>query len=223
MNKKKLPKAIQQLPEGMRETDASIKASEPPGAGEMTHWLDEKQPGPAHTVSASVGLELPSRPPDAPLREASLPEAPPTAQAVTRLDNNLQSRRRRAEGIVERHANYSALGGIIPLPVLNVGAVTTIIVRMVKALSRVYGVPFEQDRARAIVLGLIGGLTPAAAATMTASTLLYLIPGSNLVGLAVSSVTASTCTRKIGWIVVDHFENGATLADFRLPHAANRH
>jgi uncharacterized protein (DUF697 family) len=94
---------------------------------------------------------------------------------------------------------------------------------MVKTLSRAYGVPFERDRARAIVLGLIGGLTPAAASTMTASTLLYLIPGSNLVGLAVSSVTASTCTRKIGWIVVDHFESGATLADFRLPHAANRH
>ena len=219
MNKKKLPKAIQQLSDGVRETTVLIKASEPPGTGaEMTHRLDGKQPSPVHMVSASVGLELPSRPPDAPL-----PEAPPPARAVTRLENNRQSRRRRAEGIVERHANYSALGGIIPLPILNVGAVTTIIVRMVKALSRVYGVPFEQDRARAIVLGLIGGLTPAAASTMTASTLLYLIPGSNLVGLAVSSVTASTCTRKIGWIVVDHFENGATLADFRLPHAANHH
>jgi hypothetical protein len=49
---------------------------------------------------------------------------------------------------------------------------------------------------------------------MTASTLFYLMPGSNLVGLAVSSVTASACTRKIGGIFVEHFESGATLAAF---------
>ena len=70
-----------------------------------------------------------------------------------------------------RHANYSALGGVIPLPIVNFGAVTAIIVRMVKALTDIYGVPFEHDRARAIVLGLIGGLTPTAASTLPASTL----------------------------------------------------
>jgi hypothetical protein len=45
MNKKKLPKAIQQLPDGARETNVLIKASELPGTGaEMTHRLNEKQP-----------------------------------------------------------------------------------------------------------------------------------------------------------------------------------
>ncbi len=126
----------------------------------------------------------------------------------------MSHRRRLAEAVVERHANYSALGGVIPLPFVNFAAVLAIILRMVKALSSLYGVPFERDRARAIVLGLIGGLTPTAASTMTASTLFYLIPGSNLVGLAVSSVTASACTRKIGGIFVEHFESGATLVDF---------
>jgi uncharacterized protein (DUF697 family) len=123
-------------------------------------------------------------------------------------------RRRLAEAVVERHANYSALGGAIPLPFVNFAAVLAIILRMVKALSSLYGVPFERDRARAVVLGLIGGLTPTAASTMTASTLFYLVPGSNLVGLAVSSVTASAGTRKIGGIFVEHFESGATWVDF---------
>ncbi len=212
MNKKKLPRAIQPLPEHVHEPDASLGASEPPiPSGATARGRDEKQPSPAESIS--VADDAPS---------SSNPGATLSPQrALTQLGGDARTRRRVAERIVERHANYSALGGVIPLPVLNVGAVTAIIVRMVKALSSVYGAPFERDRARAIVLGLIGGLAPTAASTMTASTLLFLMPGSNLVGLAVSSVTASACARRIGSIFVEHFESGATLLDFPLSRAAN--
>ena len=37
-----------------------------------------------------------------------------------------------AIAIVERHATYSAAGGIIPVPLVNVASVTAIIVRMVR-------------------------------------------------------------------------------------------
>jgi len=39
----------------------------------------------------------------------------------------------------------------------------------------------------------------------------YFIPGYNLVGLAVSSVTASALARSIGRMLIEHFETGATL------------
>ena len=211
MKKKKLPKAIQQLPERVYEPAVASQVSEPPASGAATaHALREEQPGPAgpDTVVHSA--------------ESTSVAAEPPPRAPVPLGINLQNRRRVAQGIVERYANYSALGGVIPLPVLNAGAVTAIILRMVKALSGVYHVPFEQDRTRAIVLGLIGGLTPTATSTMTASALLFLMPGSNLVGLAVSSLTASACTRRIGSIFVEHFESGASVIDFPLSRAANR-
>jgi uncharacterized protein (DUF697 family) len=213
MKKKKLPKAIQQLPEHVYEPAVASRVSEPPASSAATaHALREEQPGPAG--------------PDTVVRSAEstsvAAEILPPPRAPVPLGINLQNRRRVAQGIVERYANYSALGGVIPLPVLNAGAVTAIILRMVKALSGVYHVPFEQDRTRAIVLGLIGGLTPTATSTMTASALLFLMPGSNLVGLAVSSLTASACTRRIGSIFVEHFESGASVIDFPLSRAANR-
>ena len=106
------------------------------------------------------------------------------------------------------------LGGVIPLPVANMASVAALIVRMVKSLSSLYGVPFERTRARAIVIGLMGGVMPTGLATVATSTLVYFVPGYNLIGLAVSSVTASAYARSIGQLFVEHFENGSTLIDF---------
>lgn len=121
------------------------------------------------------------------------------------------SRRGQAQKIVARHRLYAAMGGLAPLPVVNVAGVTAIILRMVKALSRLYGVPFERDRTRTMVIGLMGGAVPTGLATATASTLVFVMPASGLVGLAVSSFTAATFTYGIGLVFIDHFEN-ATIA-----------
>ena len=200
MNKKKLPKAIR-LPDDSGALSGVLELPEPSSL--KAHESAEKPATNGHADAvANESAELDPGP-----EETVLSRAPTRVAAGG-------SRRRLAEAVVERHANYSALGGVIPLPIVNFGVVTAIIVRMVKALTNIYGIPFEHDRARAIVLGLIGGLAPTAASTLTASTLFYLVPGSNILGLAVSSVTASACTRKIGAVFVKHFEKGATLADF---------
>lgn len=200
MNKKKLPKAIR-LPDDSGAVSGVLELPEPSSL--KAHESAVKPATNGHADAAtSKGAQLDIG------SQQTTPSRALTPVAVS------GSRRRLAEAAVERHANYSALGGVIPLPIVNFGAVTAIIVRMVKVLTDIYGVPFEHDRARAIVLGLIGGLTPTAASTLTASTLFYLVPGSNILGLAVSSVTALACTRKIGAVFIEHFEKGATLSDF---------
>ena len=122
-----------------------------------------------------------------------------------------------ARAIVERHATYSAVGGIVPLPIASVAGITTIIIRMVKMLSNLYGVPFERDRARAIVAGLVGGAAPTGFAAVTTSTLFYVVPSGLLLGTVVSAISAVACTRSIGRVFIEHFESGATLNDFRAP------
>jgi uncharacterized protein (DUF697 family) len=120
-------------------------------------------------------------------------------------------RRRKAVAIVERYANYSAIGGAIPIPLANAAAITALLVRMVKSLSEHYAVPFERTRTRSIVIGLMGGALPTGFATIATSTLTYVVPGLNLVGLAVSSVTSGAYARSIGQLFIEHFENGASL------------
>jgi uncharacterized protein (DUF697 family) len=143
------------------------------------------------------------------------PYARVAPRAVASQSAELDAQRRsRANAIVERYANFSALGGVIPLPLINVASVTVIILRMVKLLCKLYGVPHQDGRARALIVGLAGGAVPTTASVVTASTLIYFVPGANLLGLAVSSVTASVCTRGIGRRFVEHFEAGATLTNF---------
>jgi uncharacterized protein (DUF697 family) len=141
-------------------------------------------------------------------------DAGPAAPRPDDDDDTYEMRHRSiARAIVERHANLSAIGGVIPLPIVNVASVTAIILRMLKMLSGHYGVPFERDRARKIVVGLTGGVMPTGLAAVTTSTLSYVVPGSNLLGLAVCSITASACTRAIGRMFIELFEGGATWRD----------
>jgi uncharacterized protein (DUF697 family) len=129
-------------------------------------------------------------------------------------DANAARLRRKATAVVERYANYSAVGGAIPIPLANAAAITALLIRMVKSLSDLYGAPFERNRTRVVIVALMGGALPTGFSTIATSTLTYFVPGLNLVGLAVSSVTSGAYARSIGQIYIENFENGATI-DFR--------
>jgi len=188
MNKKKFPKAVLRTADQMREAGASAASNmaTPDNVIEMI-------PKSEQAVSAP---DVTSQPPAA-------PTDPATAL-----------RRRKAVAIVERYANFSAVGGAIPIPLANAAAITALMVRMVKSLSSLYGVPFERTRTRTIVIALMGGALPTGFSTIATSTVSYFIPGLNLVGLAISSVTSGAYARSIGQLFIEHFENGAAV-DFR--------
>jgi uncharacterized protein (DUF697 family) len=124
-----------------------------------------------------------------------------------------QAARRRllARKIVDRHKTYAAVGGLFPLPIVNIAGVTAIIMRMVKQLSDLYGVPFERDVTRSAIVGLVGGAVPTGLGAATTSTLFFVVPGSALIGLAVSAISAGALTRGIGLVFLDHFENATML------------
>ena len=187
MNKKKFPKAVLRTADQMREAGASDapKSGSPDNVIEM---MPKSEAAPAANVAAQ-----------------------PTATSTTPA-TALQ--RRQAVAIVERYANYSAIGGAIPLPLANAAAITALLVRMVKSLSELYGIPFERTRTRSMVIGLMGGALPTGIATIATSTITLFVPGVNLLGLAISSVTSGAYARSIGQLFIEHFENGAAV-DFR--------
>ena len=207
MSKKRLPKAIRPTPD---ETGVAVVAERLQALGRAADIGEpaarpSATPGPQPAHTAVEGASKP---------QAASARLPDTAPEPMPESGDAALRRSQALRIVQRHAAFSLAGGIIPLPLVNVASVMAVIVRMVKKLSDHYGVPFEHDRARAIVIGLVGGAMPTGLGVTTASTLGYLVPGANLIGLAVSSISAGACTRGVGRIFVEHFESGATLGDF---------
>lgn len=186
MKRKQLPKAI-------RRSDDELRA-----------------------LAARAADEEAPRPPPVLRSEASAAEASAFARPVANdqlptvsiyVDRYAARRRARARSIVERHKTFAAVGGLFPLPIVNVAGVTAVILRMVKQLSDLYGVPFERDRTRSFVVGLVGGAVPTGLGTATAATLAFVLPAHALVGLGVSAIAAGALTRGIGLVFLDHFES----------------
>jgi uncharacterized protein (DUF697 family) len=191
MTRKPLPKAIRQPLGTFRAFDTSAAPDEEAPMRPLTAPRDKTTAEPSLAVSS------------APVANDVAPKAPG-------LPHNLAAQRRKlAHKIVDRHKNYAALGGLVPVPLANIGAVTAINLRMVRQLSALYEVPFERDRTRALIVALVGGAVPTGVGTATTTTLMWVIPGGLLLGLGAAALTAGALTRGIGHVFIESFESGA--------------
>jgi uncharacterized protein (DUF697 family) len=194
MTRKPLPKAINR-PINLRNGTTAGAAPE------------QTTPAPAprfDKVEAEPALAVSS----APIANDVTP--PPVAeQASPQVKAFVEKRRALARKIVERHRNYAALGGLVPLPVANIASVTAINLRMVKQLSDLYQVPFQRDRTRSLIVSMVGGAVPTGVGTATSTTLMWIVPGGLLLGLGAAALTAGALTRGIGLVFVESFEKDA--------------
>jgi uncharacterized protein (DUF697 family) len=225
MSRKNLPKAIRRTAEDMSwaggGASPAAKAAAPARSAELSVVTGGKPAAadPDAGAGATIIEATPTTTDPTPVAEtvtAVAADAPdqPTPAAESSAASRAARRRSIADAIVERHATYSAVGGAIPMPLVNFASMTGIIVRMVKRLSSLYDVPFDRRRARAIVTGLTGGAALGGFSVVTASALAYVTPVGLVVGVAASSIAAAASTRWIGRMFVEHFERGATLQDF---------
>jgi len=191
MTRKPLPKAITRPLEDFRNAAAGAATDQDAPAPRADASFDAVEAEPTLAVSS------------APIANDVVPAASVHAKKLA------AKRRSLARKIVNRHRNYAALGGLMPLPVVNIAGVTAINLRMVKQLSELYQVPFQRDRTRSLIVGLIGGAVPTGVGVATSSTLMWIVPGGVLWGLGASAVTAGALTRGIGLVFIESFESRA--------------
>jgi uncharacterized protein (DUF697 family) len=208
MRRKPLPKAITRSIANLQQIAVGFAADEqgrvPPhvtreaAAQAMAFDAVEPEPKLKH---------LPAAMPDIPIKPIRQQPDEPRSQPKPRAIDPLAARRRvLARRIVDRHKNYAAIGGLVPLPAANIASVTAVNLRMVKQLSDLYGVPFQRDRTRALIIALIAGAVPTGAGLAASSTLMWIVPGGLVWGLGAAALTAGALTRGIGLVFVDSFE-----------------
>jgi uncharacterized protein (DUF697 family) len=200
MTRKPLPKAITRTIANLHGIAADFVTDE---QGRVPR--QNSSPAAASPAASFDSVE----PEPAPQLAAHRHEKTPHAAATRRTDAHAAKRRALAHRIVNRHRNYAAVGGLVPLPVVSIASLTAINMRMVKTLSDLYGVPFQRDRTRSLLVGIVGGAVPAGLGSATASTLMFIAPGGLLVGMGVSAITAAALTRGIGMVFVEGFESAA--------------
>ena len=200
MRRKPLPKAITRSIANLQQIAAGFAADE---QGRVPPQVTRE---PRSMAFDTVEPE-PKTEPQSMSDIASAPQGADAPQPKSRAADPLAARRRAlARRIVDRHKNYAAVGGLVPLPAANIASVTAVNLRMVKQLSELYGVPFQRDRTRSLIIALIAGAVPTGAGLAASSTLMWIVPGGLVWGLGAAALTAGALTRGIGLVFVDSFE-----------------
>lgn len=111
-----------------------------------------------------------------------------------------------ASQIIRNHAIVSVVSGVMPIPLVGVGLMGAVHLRMIRELARLYKVEFSEQRAKSII-GSVLGISAAGAAM----TVFRLVPILNVIG---GLTVPSAATYALGKVFVEHFESGGTFLTF---------
>lgn len=114
-----------------------------------------------------------------------------------------------AAEIVRSHTIYSMGGSLIPIPILDLAAVTAIQLDMVKQLSNLFGADYSENSGKSLVGALTGNIFARLGASLIKS-----IPGigSLLGGISLVALSGAA-TYALGNVYVRHVSEGGSLSD----------
>ncbi len=125
--------------------------------------------------------------------------------------------RTKAEKIIHQHILWSIGAGLVPIPILDIAAVSGIQLDMLKQLSSLYGVRYSESEGKVWLSALSGSILAKVAANA-----IKLIPGiGSIVGGASMAAVSGASTYALGQIAVKHFESSGDLSNLDM-NAAKR-
>lgn len=142
----------------------------------------------------------------APAAESTI--TPQAAALITTAD-----RQHEVTNTIKNHT-IAAMGiGILPVPGVDLIALTGVQLNMLRKLGALYDKKFSDEVAKKLLGALLGGYLPLALVAPVASMLKF-IPGvGSAAGVLAQSTIAGTTTYAVGKVFAKHFETGADLID----------
>ncbi len=120
-----------------------------------------------------------------------------------------------AQDIVKSHVMYSLGAGLVPIPLLDIAAVSAVQLDMLKQLAKLYGKDFKESAGK----GWISAITGSTMARMGAS-LVKTIPGiGSILGGVTMSALSGASTFSIGQVFIWHFSGGGDFMNFNFDKA----
>lgn len=116
-----------------------------------------------------------------------------------------------ADDIIYNHLWFSAVPGFIPVPLLDIVAISAVQLDLVKQLCHFYKEDYDEQRGKAIVMALTGSAMSRITG-YSARAVLKTVPIVGWVlGGAAMSLFAASSTYAIGQVFKEHLDTGGTL------------
>lgn len=136
-------------------------------------------------------------------------------QDNTQVITDFKERLAKADKTVKYYALGNAVVGFIPLPIIDMVAMTAVQLKMLHSLSNLYGIPFTTEVAKSAISSLIGGVLPVQYAGPVAFSTAKVVP---VVGTGIAYATlpvfSGAATYAVGKVFIQHFESGGTFLTF---------
>ena len=117
--------------------------------------------------------------------------------------------------IISKAVGWSAAAAVIPVPYLDIAALSTVQVKMVRDLAGAYDRNRNDETLNAAISAMLGTLGAVSAGGLLVGPAAKLIPGTgSILGSVTVGAFGSAATYAIGKVFVKHFDNGGTLQDF---------
>jgi uncharacterized protein (DUF697 family) len=140
---------------------------------------------------------------------------PAERPAPPKEESSSPSREILADRIIRENMLWAAGGGLIPVPMLDVVAITVVEVKMLKELAEIYNLPFREDQVKSILVSLLAGFGAPALGAAIGSSVVKFVPFTGyFVGLFAISGVAAAFTYAVGKVFLQHFASGGTFLDF---------
>ncbi len=116
---------------------------------------------------------------------------------------------------VRRYMWWSMGAGLIPVPFVDLAAVTGVQIKMLADLSKLYDVPFEKNRVKVVAGSLIGSVVPGTLAFGAFGSMLKAVPVVGaLAGAPAMVLFCGASAWALGKVFIQHFESGGTFLNF---------
>lgn len=115
-----------------------------------------------------------------------------------------------------RHHVWASIGvGLVPVPLVDMVALTAIQLNLVRKIAKNYEIPFSKDKVKNILGALVGSAIPSATGGPLAASITKFVP---VIGWTTGAITmpvfAGASTYAVGKVFVQHFATGGTFLTF---------
>ena len=122
---------------------------------------------------------------------------------------------RQSNECIKKHSIYAAVGGLVPVPFLEMATSSTIQLRMIAQLSDVYEVRFSENAVKNAVGTLIATVVPVTSVGHVTYSLFRSVPVvGSVFGMVAIPALAAACTYALGKVFAAHFASGGTTLNF---------
>ena len=135
--------------------------------------------------------------------------APNDAEEGGVADSALQ---RDVDAVIKRHAVYGVASGVIPIPLVDLTAASTVQMRMIAQLAELYGISFSQQVAKSTASSLLASVIPLTGFGAASFSLMRSVRiAGPVLGLATMPALYGAITYALGRTFAWHFSKGGTF------------